>query len=57
VEVVVVVVVVLVQEEEERAAEDWVRAKNANALIVDIRNHTKGEFRGTRRLARNVVYD
>jgi hypothetical protein len=55
--VVVVVVVVLVQEEEERAVEDWVRAKNANALIVDIRKHTKGEFRATRRRARNVVYD
>lgn len=53
----VVVVVALVQEEEERAAEDWVRAKNANALIADIRYHTKEEFRATRRRARNVVYD
>ena len=55
--VVVVVVVVLVQEEEERAVEDWVRAKNANALIVDIPCHTKEESRATRRRARNVVYD
>lgn len=51
-----VVVVALVQEKEEWAAEDLVRAKNANALIVDIRNHTKEESRATRRRARNAVY-